>query len=405
MKKNVILLTIDTLRKDVLGIYGSDAGLTPFVDSLKDKCIKFTKAHTVAPYTQASFPGILTSSYYFDQPVSKDLSPNRTLVSEVLKKAGIVTGGFHSNAYLCEAFGWNRGWDMFYDSMEDDVTDYEPFPKGDVINSNVASWLSSLSDADRDKSIFLWAHYMDVHEPYIPDQKYVDVVDSSISLNKKEMFALFTDVLLQRDVSNKEQVDVLRKLYLAHVLEMDDHIKSFFEILEKHNLLDDSVVIITTDHGDEFGEHKSLSHDGKFFTELVGSPLLIYDKSAAEGVVCDKVVSGLDVSPTVLNLFGLDPEPSFQGQSLLPIDSYEEKGCYGECTGKLTRRVQDTDKPTFFYRNDDLKIIYRQQEDQWQMYDLDSDPQELDNTIDSHPEAQQMKSKLQTRIDRPSVTA
>ena len=64
--KNVILLTIDTLRKDVMGLYGSTKGLTPFIDSIENKCIKFTKAQTIAPYTQASFPGILTSSYYFD---------------------------------------------------------------------------------------------------------------------------------------------------------------------------------------------------------------------------------------------------------------------------------------------------------------------------------------------------
>ena len=72
--KNVILLTIDALRKDVLGCYGNKNNLTPFLDSLQPKCIKFTKSQTSGPYTQASFPGILTSSYYFKYSRQKKLS-------------------------------------------------------------------------------------------------------------------------------------------------------------------------------------------------------------------------------------------------------------------------------------------------------------------------------------------
>ena len=79
--KNVVLLTIDTLRKDALGVYGNADGLSPFIDSLARRSVTFTKAQTTAPYTQASFPGILTSSYYFDYPVSPDLSASRTMVS------------------------------------------------------------------------------------------------------------------------------------------------------------------------------------------------------------------------------------------------------------------------------------------------------------------------------------
>ena len=82
--KNVILLTVDTLRKDVLGCYGNKNGLTPFVDSLQNKCIMFTKPQSIGPYTQASFPGILTSSYYLQYGRGKKLSPKRTLISEVL---------------------------------------------------------------------------------------------------------------------------------------------------------------------------------------------------------------------------------------------------------------------------------------------------------------------------------
>ena len=108
--KNVVLFTIDTLRKDVLGCYGDKRALSPYIDSIQDRCVRFTKAHSGGPYTQAAFPGILASSYYLEYGRQKMLSEKRVLISEVLKKAGIATAGFHSNPYVSAYFGWNRGW-------------------------------------------------------------------------------------------------------------------------------------------------------------------------------------------------------------------------------------------------------------------------------------------------------
>ena len=81
--KNVVLFTVDTLRRDVLGCYGSAEGLTPFLDSIQDRSLRFTRGHSVAPYTQASFPGILTSSYLFDYPRAQNLNPGRGALSVV----------------------------------------------------------------------------------------------------------------------------------------------------------------------------------------------------------------------------------------------------------------------------------------------------------------------------------
>ena len=130
-------------RKDVFGCYGNNTELTPFLDSLESKSIKFTKAQAIGPYTQASFPGILTSSYYLEYGWQKRCPSQRVFISEVVKRAGIVTAGFHSNPYLCGFFGWNRGWDMFFDSMQEKVTPKVPFLKGDKINMKAEAWLSS----------------------------------------------------------------------------------------------------------------------------------------------------------------------------------------------------------------------------------------------------------------------
>jgi arylsulfatase A-like enzyme len=398
--KNVILFTIDTLRRDVFSCYGGDGGLTPFLDALTPKANLFTQAHSIAPFTQASFPGLLTSSYPFDFPKSQKLATGRTLISEALKSKGITTTAFHSNPYLSGFFGWNRGWDRFYDSMQDDVDDMSPYIKGDVLNGKVERWLEGHVRGEEYRPFFLWVHYMDVHEPYVPEEQYLTQVDPSISLSKQEMFRLFQEVILKRDASDPKTVELLHQLYRAHVLEVDGYARELFGILERHRVLGDSTVIVTTDHGEEFGEHGGLSHDGKFYAELVHVPLLVVNPPEAAGTRCDTLISGLDIPPTVMNLFGLEPHGNFQGQPLYPLSGYQESGCYGEAIGKLSHKVKETDRPAFYYRQGAMKIMYRLEEDRWELYDLEADPAEQHNIIAESPGAKALQEKLQPRISR-----
>ena len=400
MNKNVILFTIDTLRKDVLGCYNQESKLTPFFDSIQDKCIIFTNMQAIGPYTQASFPGILASSYYFDWGRQKKCPPQRTLISEVLKDKAITTAGIHSNPYISEFFGWRRGWDYFYDSMEEEVTEEVPYIKGDEINKKVDKWLSTHIKGEDYNRFFLWLHYMDVHEPYVPEKKYVDMVDPSINLTLEEMLILFHNVVLKRDVSDKGKVELLKKLYFAHVLEVDDYTKQFFNILDKYDLLKDSVIIITSDHGEEFGEHGGLSHDGKFYAELINVPFIVYDYSRNKGEACSKLVSNIDIPPTIAHLFGLEPTENFKGQSLIPLDSYQERGCFGEAIDKRGVQEKEADKPAYYFYNGQHKIIYREGIDAWEMYDLKKDPQEQENIVDISPLAKQMKDILIPRVRR-----
>ena len=143
--KNIILITIDTLRADMLGAYGSSYGLTPFMDSLSDNMIVFSKPYATGPYTQSSFQGILASEYYLEYGKEKKLNKEKTLISEPLKGQGVFTAGFHSNAYLSYFFGYNKGWEIFYDSMQDDVSDMFPCIRGAEINNKVKGFLTNSS--------------------------------------------------------------------------------------------------------------------------------------------------------------------------------------------------------------------------------------------------------------------
>ena len=401
--RNVILITIDTLRKDMLGCYGSRDGLTPFIDSIAEQSIVFTTAQAVGPYTQASFPGILTSSYYLDfedHGKGKVLSTGRRLVSEHLKKNGIITAGFHSNPYLSAIFGWNRGWDVFYDSMEAEVTDEVPYIKGNEINQHVEQWLKTTVSQRSTTPFFLWVHYMDIHEPYVPAKEFLSRVDNSIVLNSSEMFELFKKVILPRDVSNPATVSLLKKLYMAHVIEVDEYIKALFEIFESQNVLQNSVIIITSDHGDEFGEHGGLSHDGKMFRELIDIPLIIkFPDTDQKVATCQQLVSNIDIAPTIVYLFGISQPEEFQGQSLLPLENYKERPCFGEAIGKRGRQ-KETDRPVFYCRADKLKIIYESESNKWSLYNLEDDPLERHNIIEDCSETSEMKKKLEPRIKR-----
>ena len=396
--KNVILLTLDATRKDVFGIYGGEKGLTPFIDSIRDECIIFTKGQTVGPYTQASFPGLLTSSHYLEYGKPKGLSPKRTLISEPLKEAGIVTAGFHSNPYICEFLGWNRGWDVFYDSMDDEVEARIPYIRGDVISAKVNNWLSWYIKEGGNKPFFLWLHYMDVHEPYMPEKKYADMVDPSVTISQDEMYSLFENTLLKRDVSDPGKVELLKKLYEMHVREVDTYVQEFFGTLEKLGILKDSIVIITSDHGDEFNEHGGLSHDDKMYSELIDMPLLIY--GTGRSGICNTLVSNVDIPPTIVHLFGLDPIENFEGHSLLPLEDYPKKGVSGEAIDQRSQQGGDIERDVYFYREQDLKVIYRANLDSWEMYDLKEDPKELNNIIDTSSAAEQLKSKLKPRVRR-----
>ncbi len=397
--KNVVLLTIDTLRQDVLGSYGSTLGHTAFLDSLQNSSIKFAKAQSCGPYTQASFPAILTSSYYHEYGRTKKLAVQRTLISEPLQEAGIETAAFHSNAYLCAFFGWNRAWSSFYDSMEADVDDKVPYIKAQELNGRVSRWLENRAAGD--KPFFLWTHYMDVHEPYVPEPRFVAEVDSALDLSDDEMFALFQDALLKRDLSDPAKVELLKKLYLAHVREVDEAARELFGILEKAGVLEDSVVIVTSDHGDEFGEHGGLSHDGKMYRELIDVPLLIHDRSLAQGRVCESVISTLDIAPTIVHLFGLDPVDGFAGSSLLPLDGVADREVFGEAYCKSGRHEEkENPKEVHYCRQGDLKVIYDEKRDAWELYDLAADPGEKQNVAESHPDAEALKDRIRPRVRR-----
>jgi len=394
--KNVILLTIDALRKDSLGCYGG-AGLSPFLDSIQERCFRFNNDYSGGPYTQAGFPPILSSSYYLDfGRIKGKCPPGRVLIPQVIKKHGIDSAAFHSNAYLAAFFGWNRGWDVYFDSMDMQVTEKRPYIPAWDINKKALEWLQRRRG---NEPFFLWVHYMDTHEPYIAEEKYLQKVDPNLRISQDEQFGLFKDVILKRDLSSKDAVETLRKLYLAKVAEVDAAAEELFGFFRETGHEND-VIIITSDHGEEFNDHGGLSHDGKMFDELVNVPLIIYDPCLEKGVVSNAIASNLDIPPTITYLFGVDPDGSWQGESLLPLEEYSRKGAFAESIDKQGAHEKGNEPEVHMYREGNLKIIYREGDDEWQLYDLENDPKEQEDIFGKYTTSEYLMRRVIPRVGR-----
>ena len=158
--------------------------------------------------------------------------------------------------------------------------------------------------------------------------------------------------------------------------------------------------MIVSDHGDEFGAHCGLAHDGKMYSELVNIPLFIFNPTLSVGEVCDSLVSNIDIAPTIIRLFGFEPMAKFPGRYLLSLEDCPTKGVYGEAVEKYGTNVKGYERPIYFYRQGDLKIIYREADDTWEMYDLTEDPAEKHNIVNISSEADNLKKKLRPRVQR-----
>lgn len=413
MTDNLVLITVDSLRADHLSCYGYDRKTTPYIDGLSDEGHVFENTFAHACSTRPSFPSILTSTFSRMYGGFERIKEDRTLVSEPLSTAGYRTAGFHSNPYLSSDFGYNKGWDRFFegnktesllsklrgyarDKLSDDGLIYKILKKlydeterqagievgsiyvtADDLTDHAIRWGDEVADGDRSR--FLWIHYMDAHHPYVPPAEHqLAFRDSPIS--DRRSIKLRRKMLEQpEDVTDTELADII-DLYDAEIRFIDTEIGRLVDHIEK--LWGDTTVLFTADHGEEFREHGRFSHYGTFHDEVVHVPFIINDSSEG-GQRHDEMVGLLDISPTVLDYAGLDQPDSYLGHSV--------------------RRVIDnepwprTEVSSFRYcRTPKWKFIRDRSEDSGELYDLTTDPGETTSVAQDYPET---VGKLQESIN------
>lgn len=404
--RDIVFVTVDSLRADHVGTYGYERDTTPFLDSLAADGHVCERAYAHAPATKVSFPAILSGSSPLMYGGPGNLSPDRAMLAEVLDNAGYRTGGFHSNLFLSAQFGYDRGFDTFYDSREDPSllsrlrTGIRDRLNQDGLLYRLLKWafdhteqhagveLGSLYTAaddltDRvrrfldgagDEPTFCWVHYMDVHHPYVPPARHQRPFREE-PIGDRRAIQLRRKMLKEPAAVTDEELAALVDLYDAELHFTDAQIRRL--VRRARDRLDDPVVVVTADHGEEFREHGAFSH-GTVHEEGVHVPLVVHD-GAGSGRY-EEVVGLLDVPPTLCGYADRPAPESYHGHDLRALfrgGGFEREAVVGEY-GDFP------EEHYVFYV--DRRWKYIRDEDGIRLYDLDADPGERTDVLAEYPD-------------------
>jgi choline-sulfatase len=294
-RRNVILISIDTLRADRLAAYGAYRRAMPQIDAFARDAVIFTDTWSVWPETSGSHMSIFSSRYPSEHGVTSFItspSPTIELLTERLRREGYLTRAFTEDGGVWAHAGFARGFSAYAERRS---ADFVYRGEVDAVFADATRWV----DAHADRSFFLFLHTYQVHSPYSPPERY------------RSLFA---------DEPAREPTG-LGEFALAYDQEaryVDDTIGPFLAHLTRLGLSERSIVVITSDHGEEFGEHGSLGHGRTLHQEVLRVPLVIAAPGMLAPVEVTTPTSLLDVAPTVLDLLGLAPIAGQRGVSLVP---------------------------------------------------------------------------------------
>lgn len=405
--ENVILITIDSLRADHLSCLGYHRKTTPILDEIAKHGILFTNAISNGSNTPSSFRPILTSTPLSMYNDDRYLSRYRMTIQEILKKEDYSTAAYHSNPYLSSILGYNRGFDTFNEilcveknmvlggiktkGIESIIHTFlfksklikfklnklykfskgEPFARANTLNRMARSWLKK-----HQERFFVWLHYMDVHTPYVPQREYLKLF-SSLSNNIITDLKIYLKIKKNVVKNNTEKITkkdlkLLIDYYDAEIRYTDAQLGLFFDELKKMGILHKTLIIITSDHGEEFFEHGVFGHASEhLYDELIRVPLIIYAPWLGENIVIEDQVELLSIAPTIIDVIGLGEIDEFIGKSLIPIIKGEKRGAEAV--------ISESSRNKIAYREPEWKFILDKESKKCEIYNLKQDPKEKKN--------------------------
>lgn len=400
--RDIVLVTVDSLRADHVGWHGYDRDTTPNLDERAASAETFQSAFSHACSTRPSFPSIMTSSYALEHGGFERLSPKRTTIAELLKEAGYETAGFHSNLYLSADFGYDRGFNRFFDSKSDPGTlaklrqevkthlDSDgrlygflqqafnatekragielgsAYVDAEEITDHALSWASSTSSTPR----FLWVHYMDVHHPYVPPSEHQRRFRDE-PVNDRDAVQLRRKMLESPGEITSTEFDTLIDLYDSEIAYVDAQVERLIETLQTE-WDNDLVIAFTADHGEEFLDHDGFSHSATFHDEVIHVPLFVGTGREEPGEK-DNLVGLMDLAPTLADKANVDRPETYRGQ---PLSQVDDRWNRSEVIAEWADT--DTDDRRFAVRTTKWKYI-REEDGDEQLYDLTSDPDEMND--------------------------
>lgn len=337
MAGNIILLSIDALRADHLSCYGYNRDTTPNIDALAKDALFYKNVYSASSHTREAVPSILTGA-----PPSEAIDEEYRLATETIASRlpeSFTTSAFHSNPFISRAYGFNEGFDHFFDDLKlgqnkllallQRALDKFVFNRGEYharaerINDLSLEWIDALDGEDR---FFLWNHYMDVHGPYNPPDSYNEWGERIESTQSQRLYNRLTSD------EKIESADVERaiNLYDGEIAYIDEQIGRFVSELTDRGLLESTLLVITSDHGDLFGEYGKHAHPRFVYPELTRVPLIIKPPSGGIEDI-SSTCSTMDIVPTILDWVGAE---SVRESLLRPHDLDKNRIVYSSARGE-----------------------------------------------------------------------
>ncbi|WP_049919653.1 sulfatase [Haloarcula vallismortis] len=311
--RNIILLSADALRADHLSCYGYHRETSPVLDEFAEESIRFENAYSASSHTREAVPALLTGKYP-DVAVDSKYQLATETIASTLSQEGYATAGFHSNPFVSRAYGFDKGFDHFDDDLHlgqnklvalaqraFDKLRNRHYARAEEINERSLEWLDSL---DQEEPFFLWNHYMDTHGPYEPPGEYATLyADRTVS--DRDAQSLYQRAIDDPESITDEERQLLIDLYDAEIRYNDERIGEFIEELGSRDLLENSLLVVTADHGDAFGEHGYYEHPRFLQDEITQVPLFVREPGETDRAVSTPV-STLDIVSTFEHTAGLD---------------------------------------------------------------------------------------------------
>lgn len=372
--RHLLLITVDTLRADHLGVYGHPGDISPSIDALAKRGTAFREAHAPASWTLASLASVMTStpsSVHGCWNFKSSLADEALTLAEVLREQGYRTAGVASHVFLAPKYGLHQGFDDYDVELVQPglVKSHEAISSPQVSKKGIAALRGWAAAPDTPQ--FLWLHYFDPHAEYQAHPGFVG-----------------------RFGSEQDQ-----DLYRGEIAFTDRAIGRVLDELENLELEDRTIVAFTADHGEEWGEHGGQGHGTTLHAEQVRVPLIV----AGPGVGADRwdprPLSTLDLAPSLLGLLGLEAPPSFMGEprfassEFQPPDWSSSEPVVEELRLRAGRQADGL-------RVHQWHLIRPRNDKPVRLYRLDQDPLEQENLAGDEPDrVAEMSGRLTELLD------
>jgi len=427
---NILVYVIDTLRADHTSLYGYTRDTTPFLKKLGASGVVFADCQAQATWTKPSVASLLTSLYSYTHGIINDsdtIPSGAATLAENLRAAGYVTASVTASPWAGKITGLQRGFDyvMEFPVIQRYRTDAaDRGTDSAAVNKAVFPWI----DQHRDEPFFLYVHTTDPHAPYRPpagfEEKFANPAETAefnrdyAALRDKGQYGGGT--VVSRDGCRRNGIDpdkFIRRAterYDGEILRNDASLESLAAKLKQLGLLDNTLIIVASDHGEEFWDHGWTAHGHSLYQELTHAVLLMWNpRLLGTPRRVTEPVQLVDVMPTVLDLAGAKVPDMVQGQSLVPLI---RGAAFHRRTPVMTSRYQSPQaKPdgyvpenrinTFAVVDARWKLIYREKGkdvglNRVELFDRSRDRAETTNVAVAHPqEVERMMTELGKWLD------